>query len=112
MSIDDFGPNLSFFFHNGIDPEYAVIGRVARRIWAKAMKLKYGAETEHKSLNITFRHLVDLCTHKKLILMIFEQAYKPYMLFMTTVIHYTQMLMMKPLQPQQKNLSEGLWQFN
>ena len=43
MSIDDFGPNLSFFFSNGIDPEYAVIGRVARRIWAKAMKLKYGA---------------------------------------------------------------------
>jgi methylmalonyl-CoA mutase len=43
MEIDDFGPNLSFFFSNGIDPEYAVIGRVARRIWAKAMKEKYGA---------------------------------------------------------------------
>ena len=43
MSIDDFGPNLSFFFSNGVDPEYAVIGRVARRIWAKAMKVKYGA---------------------------------------------------------------------
>ena len=43
MSIDDFGANLSFFFSNGIDPEYAVIGRVARRIWAKAMKFKYGA---------------------------------------------------------------------
>jgi methylmalonyl-CoA mutase len=43
MSIDDFGPNLSFFFSNGIDPEYAVIGRVARRIWAKAMKNKYEA---------------------------------------------------------------------
>jgi methylmalonyl-CoA mutase len=41
MHIDDFAPNLSFFFSNGIDPEYAVIGRVARRIWAKAMKLKY-----------------------------------------------------------------------
>ena len=41
MKIDDFAPNLSFFFSNGIDPEYAVIGRVARRIWAKAMKLKY-----------------------------------------------------------------------
>ena len=38
MKIDDFAPNLSFFFSNGIDPEYAVIGRVARRIWAKAMK--------------------------------------------------------------------------
>src|SRR5579864_5386801 len=43
MSIDDFAPNLSFFFSNGTDPEYAVIGRVARRIWAKALKLKYGA---------------------------------------------------------------------
>lgn len=41
MHIDDFAPNLSFFFSNGIDPEYAVIGRVARRIWAKAMKYKY-----------------------------------------------------------------------
>ncbi len=41
MHIDDFAPNLSFFFSNGIDPEYAVIGRVSRRIWAKAMKFKY-----------------------------------------------------------------------
>jgi methylmalonyl-CoA mutase len=43
MDINQFGPNLSFFFSNGLDPEYAVIGRVARRIWAKALKLKYGA---------------------------------------------------------------------
>ena len=43
MDINEFAPNLSFFFSNGIDPEYAVIGRVARRIWAKAMKNKYGA---------------------------------------------------------------------
>ena len=43
MDINEFGPNLSFFFSNGIDPEYAVIGRVARRIWAKAMKHKYNA---------------------------------------------------------------------
>ena len=43
MDINAFGPNLSFFFSNGIDPEYAVIGRVARKIWAKAMKNKYGA---------------------------------------------------------------------
>jgi methylmalonyl-CoA mutase len=41
MDIDKFAPNLSFFFSNGVDPEYSVIGRVARRIWAKAMKLKY-----------------------------------------------------------------------
>ncbi|MFA7606400.1 MAG: methylmalonyl-CoA mutase family protein, partial [Rhodocyclaceae bacterium] len=43
MHIDDFAPNLSFFFSNGMDPEYSVIGRVARRIWAVAMKNKYGA---------------------------------------------------------------------
>jgi len=49
MHIDDFAPNLSFFFSNGMDPEYSVIGRVARRIWAKAMKLKYkGNERSQK----------------------------------------------------------------
>jgi methylmalonyl-CoA mutase len=50
MHIDDFAPNLSFFFSNGIDPEYAVIGRVARRIWAKAMKHKYGANERSQML--------------------------------------------------------------
>src|SRR5574343_33624 len=49
MHIDDFAPNLSFFFSNGMDPEYSVIGRVARRIWAKAMKQKYkGNERSQK----------------------------------------------------------------
>ncbi|MCF8425953.1 MAG: methylmalonyl-CoA mutase family protein [Bacteroidia bacterium] len=50
MNIDDFAPNLSFFFSNGIDPEYAVIGRVARRIWSKAMKLKYGGNERSQML--------------------------------------------------------------
>ena len=50
MDINQFGPNLSFFFSNGIDPEYAVIGRVARKIWAKAMKLKYGADERAQML--------------------------------------------------------------
>ena len=50
MDINDFGPNLSFFFSNGIDPEYAVIGRVARKIWAKAMKLKYHANERSQML--------------------------------------------------------------
>lgn len=50
MNIDDFAPNLSFFFSNGIDPEYSVIGRVSRRIWAKAMKLKYGANERSQML--------------------------------------------------------------
>jgi len=50
MNIDDFAPNLSFFFSNGIDAEYAVIGRVARRIWSKAMKLKYKANERSQLL--------------------------------------------------------------
>ena len=50
MDINHFGPNLSFFFSNGIDPEYAVIGRVARRIWAKAMDKKYGADERAQKL--------------------------------------------------------------
>jgi methylmalonyl-CoA mutase len=62
MKIDDFAPNLSFFFSNGMDPEYAVIGRVARRIWARAMRdryragprsqmLKYHVQTSGRSLH-------------------------------------------------------------
>ncbi len=50
MKIDDFAPNLSFFFSNGMDPEYSVIGRVARRIWAVAMKNKYGANERSQKL--------------------------------------------------------------
>ena len=50
MDINKFGPNLSFFFSNGIDPEYAVIGRVARRIWAKALREKYGANPRAQML--------------------------------------------------------------
>jgi len=50
MDINKFAPNLSFFFSNGIDPEYAVIGRVARRVWAKAMKMKYGANERSQML--------------------------------------------------------------
>ena len=50
MEIDDFAPNLSFFFSNGMDPEYAVIGRVARRIWARAMRERYGARARSQML--------------------------------------------------------------
>jgi methylmalonyl-CoA mutase len=50
MHIDDFAPNLSFFFSNGMDPEYSVIGRVARRIWAVAMKNKYGGNERSQKL--------------------------------------------------------------
>jgi len=50
MKIDDFAPNLSFFFSNGMDPEYTVIGRVARRIWARAMRERYGANERSQML--------------------------------------------------------------
>ncbi|KFL37698.1 methylmalonyl-CoA mutase family protein [Arenimonas donghaensis] len=50
MHIDDFAPNLSFFFSNGMDPEYTVIGRVARRIWARAMRERYGANERSQML--------------------------------------------------------------
>ena len=69
MNINDFGPNLSFFFSNGIDPEYAVIGRVARKIWAKAMKLKYGADERSQMLKYHIQtsgrslHAQEIDTH-------------------------------------------------
>ncbi len=50
MNIDDFAPNLSFFFSNGMDPEYTVMGRVARRIWATAMRSRYGANARSQKL--------------------------------------------------------------
>ena len=50
MDVDDFAPNLSFFFSNGMDPEYTVIGRVARRIWAIAMRERYGANERSQKL--------------------------------------------------------------
>ena len=50
MNVDDFVPNFSFFFSNGMDPEYAVMGRVARRIWARAMKERYGANERSQKL--------------------------------------------------------------
>lgn len=50
MKVDDFAPNLSFFFSNGMDPEYTVIGRVARRIWARAMRERYGANERSQML--------------------------------------------------------------
>jgi methylmalonyl-CoA mutase len=50
MHIDDFAPNLSFFFSNGMEPEYSVMGRVARRIWASAMRFKYGANERSQKL--------------------------------------------------------------
>ena len=65
MNIDDFAPNLSFFFSNGMDPEYTVLGRVARRIWAMAMKDKYGANERSQKLKYHSRPPGARCMRRK-----------------------------------------------
>jgi methylmalonyl-CoA mutase N-terminal domain/subunit len=71
MDIDEFAPNLSFFFSNGMDPEYSVIGRVARRIWAKAMKNKYKGNDRSQKVEISYTNFwSQFDTRRKLISMI------------------------------------------
>ncbi len=85
MEIDDFAPNLSFFFSNGMDPEYSVIGRVARRIWAVAMKEKYGAgersqklkyhvQTSGRSLHAQEMDFNDIRTTLQALIAIYDNA--------------------------------------
>ena len=66
MHIDDFAPNLSFFFSNGMDPEYTVLGRVARRIWAVAMRDKYGANERSAEAEVPRADLAAArCTRRR-----------------------------------------------
>ncbi|MBF4161389.1 cobalamin-dependent protein [Nocardioides sp. CBS4Y-1] len=85
MAIDDFAPNLSFFFSNGMDPEYSVIGRVARRIWAIAMreaygasersqKLKYHVQTSGRSLHAQEMDFNDIRTTLQALIAIYDNA--------------------------------------
>ncbi|MFT4010803.1 MAG: methylmalonyl-CoA mutase family protein [Nocardioidaceae bacterium] len=85
MHIDDFAPNLSFFFSNGMDPEYSVLGRVARRIWAVAMKEKYGAgersqklkyhvQTSGRSLHAQEMDFNDIRTTLQALIAIYDNA--------------------------------------
>ncbi|WP_446665985.1 fused isobutyryl-CoA mutase/GTPase IcmF [Flexivirga sp. B27] len=85
MDIDDFAPNLSFFFSNGMDPEYSVIGRVARRIWAVAMRDKYGAnarsqklkyhvQTSGRSLHAQEMNFNDIRTTLQALIAIYDNA--------------------------------------
>src|SRR5690606_27325321 len=85
MDINAFAPNLSFFFSNGIDAEYAVIGRVARRLWAKAMKHKYGAnarsqmlkyhlQTSHRSLHAQYIDFIDIRTTLQALYAIYDNC--------------------------------------
>ena len=85
MAIDDFAPNLSFFFSNGMDPEYAVIGRVARRIWARAMRdlyrggprsqmLKYHVQTSGRSLHAREISFNDIRTTLQALYALFDNC--------------------------------------
>jgi methylmalonyl-CoA mutase len=85
MRIDDFAPNLSFFFSNGMDPEYTVIGRVARRLWAVAMrerygaaersqKLKYHVQTSGRSLHAQEMHFNDIRTTLQALCAVYDNA--------------------------------------
>ncbi|WP_286929935.1 MULTISPECIES: fused isobutyryl-CoA mutase/GTPase IcmF [Aeromicrobium] len=85
MDIDDFAPNLSFFFSNGMDPEYSVMGRVARRIWAIAMREKYGAndrsqklkyhvQTSGRSLHAQEMNFNDIRTTLQALIAIYDNA--------------------------------------
>lgn len=85
MDIDDFAPNLSFFFSNGMDPEYSVLGRVARRIWAVAMRDKYGAgersqklkyhvQTSGRSLHAQEMDFNDIRTTLQALIAIYDNA--------------------------------------
>ncbi|SNR83125.1 fused isobutyryl-CoA mutase/GTPase IcmF [Actinomadura mexicana] len=85
MDIDDFAPNLSFFFSNGMDPEYSVLGRVARRIWAVAMrdryganersqKLKYHVQTSGRSLHAQEMHFNDIRTTLQALIAVYDNC--------------------------------------
>jgi methylmalonyl-CoA mutase len=85
MKVDDFAPNLSFFFSNGLDPEYSVIGRVARRIWAVAMrdvyhagersqKLKYHIQTSGRSLHAQEMDFNDIRTTLQALLAVYDNC--------------------------------------
>ena len=85
MAVDDFAPNLSFFFSNGMDPEYSVLGRVARRIWAVAMKERYGAgersqklkyhvQTSGRSLHAQEMDFNDIRTTLQALIAVYDNA--------------------------------------
>jgi methylmalonyl-CoA mutase len=92
MDINDFAPNLSFFFSNGIDPEYSVIGRVARRIWAKAMKLKYGADERSQMLKYHIQTSGRSLHAQEIDFNDIRTTFRHFMQFMITVIHSHQCL--------------------
>ena len=112
LSIDGFARNLSYFFSNGMDPEYAVIGRVARRIFAVALrdlyqasegscKLKYHIQTSGRSLHAMEIDFNDIRT-----------TFRLFMRFMTTVTLYIPMPMTRQSRLLQKSRYAGHWRFS
>ena len=109
MHIDDFAPNLSFFFSNGLDPEYTVMGRVARRIWAtviknkyggneRSQKLKYHIQTSGRSLHAQEMDFNDIRTTLQALIAIYDNC---------NSLHTN--ALMRRLQHQQKILYAGRW---
>ena len=111
MDINAFAPNLSFFFSNGMDPEYTVLGRVARRIWAIAMNKPMVPTKEAKSSSIIFKHRAALCTLEKSSSTISEQHSKHFSHSTTTATVSIPMPTTRPSQPQPKKVCEEPWPF-
>jgi isobutyryl-CoA mutase len=104
MDINKFGPNLSFFFSNGVDPEYAVIGRVARKIWSKALKHKYGANARAQMLKYHIQTSGRSLHAQEIDFNDIEPLYRLCMRFTITVTPFIQMLTMRLLQRLLKHL--------
>ena len=112
MQIDEFAPNLSFFFSNGMDAEYSVIGRVARRIWAKAMKYKYKANKRSQILKYHIQTSGRSLHAQEIDFNDIRTTLQAFMPFMTTAIHCIQMPMMKRSQHRLKKVYGGPWPFS
>ena len=111
MDINKFAPNLSFFFSNGIDPEYAVIGRVARRIWANAMR-KYGADARSQMLKYHIQTSGRSLHAQEIDFNDIRTTLQAFMLSTTIVILCIPMRMMRQLLLLQKRVCDGLWLFS
>ena len=112
MHVDDFAANLSFFFSNGMDPEYSVIGRVARRIWSKAMKHKYKANSRSQMLKYHIQTSGRSLYAQEIDLTISAQHCRPCTPSMIIAIVSTQTRTTKLLPHQQKKVCAAPWPFS
>ena len=111
MDVSKFAPNLSFFFSNGIDPEYSVIGRVARLIWAKAMKYRYKAEARSQMLKYHIQTSGRSLHAQEIDFNDIRTTLRHYMQFTTTAIRFRRMPTTKQSLPLPKNRFAGPWRY-